>query len=446
MKAVADLHIHSKYSRAVSSNMVPQETGQWAGRKGVNLVGTGDWTHPVWLRELKLALEEKEQGIFKLRGSKLPVYFILSTELSCIYSQGGKTRRIHLLVLVPSFKAAEKINMALARVGVKLMSDGRPTIGMSAKDVVELVFSEEENSVIIPAHIWTPWFSLYGSNSGFDSLEECFGEYSDYITAVETGLSSDPAMNWRIEELTSRSIVSFSDAHSLEKLGREATVFELSELSFNALKEAMASQRNSDFAALQNRSHSRILYTIEFYPEEGKYHYTGHRRCGVKQSPGETKKKGTICQVCGKPLTIGVMHRVEQLAKQKVKVNLENDQNCVQWIRHSSNQRPPYVMMVPLLEILSETFSVGSATQRVRNEYEKLVSVFGSEFEILLSADLKEIEAVSGERVAEGIERVRKGDIFIDPGYDGVFGLVRIWSQNAAQEAANKVPDQIGLF
>ena len=315
MKIISDLQIHSKYARAVSPEMVVPKIWEWAKRKGIGLIATGDWTHPLWMREIKNNLEETGLGLLKLKNSppadlERP-QFLLETEVSCIYSQGGRLRRIHTMIWAPSIDSAEKINKKLLSLGANLMSDGRPIMGLSSLQIADVVFSIDPKALIVPAHIWTPWFSLYGSQSGFDSIEECFGRFARYIYAVETGLSSNPQMNWRVKELDTRSIVSFSDAHSGPKLGREATVFELSELSFESIRQALMNPSRKQSG---EQSLNRIVYTLEFYPEEGKYHYTGHRNCQVKQTPEETREKGTLCPVCGKKLTVGVMHRVDQLA------------------------------------------------------------------------------------------------------------------------------------
>jgi len=279
--------------------------------------------------------------------------------------------------------------------------------GLSSIELCDLVFSISKDCLIIPAHVWTPWYSLYGSRSGFDSIKECFGQFADKIYAVETGLSSDPAMNWRIEELDKRSIVSFSDAHSPKKLGREVTVFEMEEqFGYQDIKKAIQEQK--------------IAYTIEFYPEEGKYHYTGHRNCEVKHSPEETKKLGSICPVCGKQLTVGVMHRVEKLAKRPADYQPKN--------------RPPYKMLVPLMEILSEALGAGVSSQIVETEYNRLTERFKSEFDVLLKTDSLEIAKIAGEKVAQGIKKVREGEIVVDPGYDGVFGTVKIWGEKEKEE------------
>lgn len=407
MELIADLHFHSKYARAVSQQMVIPEIAKWAKRKGIGLVTTADFTHPLWLRELKENLDEVGDGIYRYKDEPKDVLFLLTTEISSIYSQKGRGHRIHNLVFAPNFGIVEKINEQLRAYGIKLLSDGRPTTGLSSIELCELVFSVSRDCLIIPAHIWTPWYSLYGSNSGFDSIEECFGKFSDQIYAIETGLSSDPAMNWRIEELDSRSIVSFSDAHSPQKLGREATVFEIpKQFNYQDIKNAIQEQK--------------IAYTIEFYPEEGKYHYTGHRNCEVKQSPEETKKLGSICPVCGKQLTVGVMHRVEELAKRPADYQPKN--------------RPPYRMLVPLMEILSEALGSGVSSQIVETGYNRLTERFTSEFNVLLKTDPLEIAKIAGEKVAQGIKKVREREIVVDPGYDGVFGTVRIWGEKEEEE------------
>ena len=313
MEYVADLHLHSKYSRAVSKDMVLPTMAFWARKKGINILSTGDWTHPLWFREIKQQLEEKGQGLFKLKeeDSKLEkeVLFLLSVEIASIYSQGGRVHRIHNLVFSPSFETSEKINRELVKRGANLTSDGRPMLGLSSIQLLEVVKSIDSNALLIPCHAWTPWFSLYGSNSGFDSIEEAFGEHASDIVAIETGLSSDPYMNWQIKELENRTILSFSDAHSPMKMGREATVFvpkdSDSKITYNDIVAAIKKEKDAKF---------KIGYTIEFYPEEGKYHYNGHRNCQVVQTPKETKEKGTICPSCKRPLTVGVMHRVEELA------------------------------------------------------------------------------------------------------------------------------------
>lgn len=413
----------------------------WAKKKGIGLVATGDWTHPVWLRELKANLIEDKEGVYKLKelaSSALKrqndkTRFLLSTEVSSIYSQGGKTRRIHALIFAPDFEAIDKINRELTVRGVNLMSDGRPIMGLSAKVVAQIALEADERCLVIPAHAWTPWFSLYGSKSGFDSIEECFGDLEKNIYAIETGLSSDPAMNWRVEELNSRRIISSSDAHSPQKMGREATVFELPELNYENVRQAIVGEGDS-----------QILYTIEFYPEEGKYHYTGHRKCEVTYSPNEARKKGIICPVCTKPLTVGVMSRVETLAKTEVETESETDEAGVRWIKDKNRKRTPYVMLVPLMEIIAEALKVGAGSKQVASVYEQLVNTFDNEFNILLKTPLSEMGKVADAKVVEGIKKVRSGDISIKPGYDGVFGEVMIWKEEDKNEES--VSDQTTLF
>ena len=486
MKVISDLQLHSKYSRAVSQQMEIPHIWEWAKRKGIGLVATGDWTHPLWMREIKGNLEEMGNGLLKLKDNseRLKVdgpYFLLATEVSSIYSQGGKLRRIHNLIWAPSISIAEKINKELTARGAKLISDGRPVVGLSSIQVADLVFSIDSNCLFIPAHAWTPWFSLYGSESGFDSIDDCFGSFSRYIYAIETGLSSDPAMNWRIKELDRRSILSFSDAHSGPKLGREATVLELEELSYENIRKAIIGSsstienrkltidaedrklqienqsNNPPSSIFKNQSSmihhplsNHIAFTIEFYPEEGKYHYTGHRNCGIKQNPAETKSKGVICPVCGRKLTIGVMHRVEELAgRSEEDVQIKKTKIDGTQVEGISSQafpeRPPYIMFVPLQEILSEAIGGLPASQNVQREYQKLTDNLKGEFYVLLHAKGEDIAKLSGTRVAEAIHKVRIGDLTIDPGFDGVFGKVKIWNEESKdkEEAAK---EQLSFF
>lgn len=414
MSTVADLHLHSKYSRAVSKDMTAQVMSQWAKRKGIDLLSAADFTHPFWFTELKQTLKDLGNGFFRHKDdtSSKPSQFLLSTEVSCIYTHNGKTRRTHLLLFAPSLEAAEKITRELTKRGANLLADGRPILGLSAHNVTEMMLHSDPLSFVIPAHIWTPWFSVYGSESGYDSLAECFSDLLQYIPAVETGLSSDPQMNWRVQELDNKAIVSFSDAHSPSKLGREVTI--LNDIdSYEDLLQALRAQR--------------IEKTIEFFPEEGKYHYTGHRNCNIKQTPQETKVSGETCPVCGKRLTVGVMHRVEALANRPETYKAK---------------RPPYVKLVPLLEILAEVHGVGVDSKRVKEEYIRVTNTLGSEFEILLKASITDISKRGSERLAEAVDRVRTGNIVIDPGYDGVFGHVSIWSESES----SKPSDQMALF
>jgi uncharacterized protein (TIGR00375 family) len=427
MQFIADLHIHSKYSRAVSRNMVPEELDRWADDKGILVMGTGDFTHPAWIKELKEKLEPAEQGLFRLKNKyKLPTLkgtladtrFMLSVEISCIYSRGGKTRRVHHIVLVPDFETAEKINAQLSIVG-KLTSDGRPILGLDSEKLAEIVFDANPDAVIIPAHAWTPWFSVFGSMSGFDSLEECFGKYTNRIFAIETGLSSDPPMNWRVKDLDKIAFISNSDSHSLERIGREANVLN-TELSYWGIMDA-----------IRSRNSKKFLYTIEFFPEEGKYHYDGHRACGVVMPPVESKKVNGLCPVCGKKMTLGVVYRVDQLAERDRPEG------------HKDPQRVPYKNLVTIDSIIGEALDVGRATKLVKKEYDKLIKTFNSEFNVLLNVSAKEIASASKPEIAEGVRRMREGKITIKPGYDGEFGEIKIFD---GEDRKKIDAGQIALF
>jgi len=435
MQIIADLQLHSKYSRAVSPNMVLPEICAWTRRKGMGLVATGDWTHPLWMREIKENLEELGNGLLKLKtATPDDPLFLLATEVSCIYTQNGKGRRIHTLIWVPSLVSADKINKEMTRQGCNLMSDGRPIIGLTSIQVAELVLTIEPHAIIIPAHAWTPWFSVFGSMSGFNSLEEAYGPYAKNIYAVETGLSSNPAMNWRIKELDNRSIVSFSDAHSGPKLGREATVFDVKKLSYDAI-----------YHAIKQDGSGKIAYTIEFYPEEGKYHWSGHRACNIRWGPREIEKKGTVCPVCGKPLTQGVEQRVGQLASRS-EVSLKIVKDGMMTKSETFPKRPPFVMLVPLQEIISECIGSPVASPKVQTPYRQLTDALGGEFNILLKAAHTDIAKIAGERVAVGIDKVRSGDIVIDPGYDGVFGVVKLWREGEQKPLIDASKEQLSLL
>lgn len=460
MQFVADLHLHSKYSRAVSPDMNLTVMSEYAKKKGIDILTTGDWTHPLWFREIKSQLEETSEGLYKLKDGNRDVHFILSCEISSIYSQGGKTRRIHNLVFTPNIEVAEKISYELVKRGCNLMSDGRPIIGLSAKDLLELILSVDKRAVLVPCHIWTPWFSLFGSNSGFDSIEECFGNYSKYIYAIETGLSSDPLMNWHIKDLEERSILSFSDSHSPAKMAREATVLELVSPTYkNIIRSfihpfvlALVKSKEEDN---EERLKNKVAFTIEFHPEEGKYHYTGHRNCKVVQSPEESRRDGVICKVCKRPLTVGVMQRVQDLAREfkmqssKFKV----DEYGVRWFEDPTNNHPPYVKLVPLLEIIAESLSSTVSSGKVKNMFDLLCETFGSEIKVLLKTKVSDIQKVAGERVAEGIDKVRKNEMALSAGFDGEYGKVKIWKEEEGKEVEKivreqkkKEESQLGLF
>lgn len=426
MHIIADLHLHSRFSRAVSPQMTIPTLAQWATKKGIGLVASGDWTHPLWMKEIERDLEEDGNGLLKLKTGDAPL-FLLSTEISCIFSQGGKGRRVHTLVWVPTISSAKAINKEITKRGGNVLSDGRPILGFSLIQLSELILSIEPQALIIPAHVWTPWFSVFGSMGGFDSLKEAFGAYEKHIYAIETGLSSSPDMNWTVGELDTRSIVSFSDAHSGPKLGREATVFELPELTFSQIALALQNYQND-----QTKPH--IVKTIEFYPEEGKYHFTGHRDCHIRLTPDEVKAKGTTCSVCGKPLTQGVMQRVTQLATREYQKN------------NSKSKRPPFTMLVPLVEIISEAIGSPVASPKVAVYYDKLIANCQNEFHILMDENLDTVAAVSTPQIADGIKKVRSGDIVIDPGYDGVFGVVKIWKSEKDKDLVSSTGVQIGIF
>lgn len=437
MAYVADLHIHSRFSRACSQQLNVSNLVEWAKFKGINVLGTGDFLHPLWFAELKSQLKEAEGGFFRpkddqpLAGSD--VRFVLSVEVSSIYSHKGRGRRVHNLVLLPDFDSASRFQQVLLSRKATLGSDGRPIVGISSKDLLYLALEVSQQALFVPSHCWTPWFGIFGSESGYDSLEECFEDLTEYIYGIETGLSSDPAMNWRIPELDKRSILSFSDAHSLPNLGREATVIaeELS-LGYSGLFRAIKEQK--------------IAGTIEFYPEEGKYHYTGHRNCNVKYTPEDTKTKGTTCPVCKRGLTVGVMERVEQISlRSNGELKIENGEGVI--TSQTFPRRPGYRMLVPLLQIIAEAFHTVPTSQKVVIEYKKLINSIGSEMKILTKVDTSEIAKVSGPKIAEGIDKVRKGDLVIDPGYDGVYGVVKIWreGEDLVKEEQNEAP-QLGLF
>jgi DNA helicase-2/ATP-dependent DNA helicase PcrA len=411
MKFITDLHLHSKYSRATSPRMDLENLDKWARLKGIKVLGTGDFTHPQWFQNLKTKLEPEAPGLFKLKNSNSATRFILTTEISCIYSKKGKVRKIHIVVLAPSFAIVEKINANLGWIG-NLKADGRPILGLDSKELAKIVLNISEDNLVVPAHIWTPWFSLFGSKSGFDSIEECFEDYSKHIYAVETGLSSDPAMNWRLSALDKITLISNSDAHSPEKIGREANVFD-TELSYSGIIEAIKSKDPQNF-----------LYTIEFFPQEGKYHYDGHRNCNISLSPQESKKYNNICPRCGKPLTIGVLNRVDELANREEGFKSEG--------------AIPFKSLIPLEEIIAESLGTSPGTKQVTAEYQNLIGQFGNEFRVLLETSREELEKVSFPEIAEGIIRVREGKVNIEPGYDGVYGKIRIFQKGEKKEISKQ--------
>ncbi|TFG35520.1 MAG: DNA helicase UvrD [Parcubacteria group bacterium] len=399
---IADFHIHSKYSRATARNMDLENLDKWARIKGIKVLGTGDFTHPEWFKNLRQELEPAEAGLFKLKKGKSETRFILTSEISCIYKKKDMVRKIHVIVFAPSFEVVEKINARLDLIG-NIKSDGRPILGLDVKELLKIVLDASKDCLFVPAHAMTPWFAIFGSKSGFDSIEECFDDYSKYIYALETGLSADPAMLWRIPDGRRVALISNSDAHSPQKTGREANVFD-TEMSYQAIMEA-----------IKTKDPKKFLYTIEFYPEEGKYHYDGHRICNVRLSPQETKKYNGICPVCGKPLTIGVLNRIEKIADKEEGFKPEGV--------------IPFKSLAPLEEIIADVLNKGTGTKQVEKEYNSLIERFDSEFNILLDASQKKLQEVTLPEIAEGIIRVREGRVFKDPGYDGVYGRVRIFAK-----------------
>ncbi len=402
MRFIADFHIHSKYSRATSKDMNLESLDKWAKIKGLKVLGTGDFTHPEWFKNIKEKLIPAEPGLFKIKNGDDAMRFILTSEISCIYSKKNRVRKIHIIVFAPSFDVVDKINAHLGWIG-NLKSDGRPILGLDAKELAKIVLGASPDCFIVPAHAWTPWFSIFGSRSGFDSIEECFDEYAKYIYAIETGLSSDPAMNWRLSALDKITLISNSDAHSPQKIGREANVFD-TELSYGAIVKAIKAKNPKEF-----------LYTIEFFPEEGKYHYDGHRLCGISLSPPESKKYNNICPTCGRPLTIGVMNRVDQLANRQPGSGPEG--------------AIPFKSLIPLNEIIAESLGMTVASRQVDEEYKNLIKKFGNEFNILLDVSRQDLEGATLPEIAEGVSRVREGRVTIEPGYDGVYGKIKIFAQ-----------------
>ena len=405
---VADLHIHSRYAYACSKNLTLSNLAATAKTKGIDLLATGDFTHPAWLAELAAGLDSIADGTFEHEG----VNFVLGTEISCVYQQGGKARRLHMLLFLSSLESVKFFNSHLARRGVKLEGDGRPTIGLSARDLTCLALDADPKAMVIPAHLWTPWYGLLGSVSGFDSLEECFGDLTPLIRAVETGLSSDPSMNWRVPELEERTILSFSDAHSLPNLAREATVFK-GEPTYEGLRQGVG--------------HNGVAYTVEFHPEEGKYHYNGHRNCGLRQSPRETAAQGSQrCPVCGRPLTLGVLHRTLSLSSVTGEEEIhERGPGTDGFVKHPGG-RPPFMRLVPLEELLAEALGAGRRTKRVATIYQRLCAELGSELAVLIHANEADIQLLAGEQVAQAVLNARAGQIEVDPGFDGQYGKVRV--------------------
>ena len=411
MKMIADLHIHSRFSMATSKEGTPENLDFWARKKGISLIGTGDFTHPVWREELKERLVSEGNGLYRLKDAyvkeesrKFPgegTRFVVSGEISSIYKKNGKTRKVHNVILLPGLEAADAMAQRLEKIG-NIHSDGRPILGLDSHDLLEMMLDVCPEGILIPAHIWTPHFSVLGAKSGFDSVEECFEELAPYIHALETGLSSDPAMNWRISKLDRYQLVSNSDAHSPSKLGREANLLDI-DCSYEGLYRAIQTGEG-------------LEGTVEFFPEEGKYHFDGHRKCGVSLSPVEAERLGGICPVCGKKLTMGVDHRVEQLADR-----------AEGFVKKDGKK---YESLVPLPEVISACMGYSTASKKVQGCFEQMIQTLGTEFDILRNVPSEDIKSCAGERIAEGIENVRTGNVKRIPGYDGEYGKIELFDEN----------------
>ncbi|MEW6162734.1 MAG: endonuclease Q family protein [Nitrospirota bacterium] len=383
---------------------------KWAQLKGITVLGTGDFTHPRWFQELKEKLEPIDNNLFKLKQNfqkediptscKAEVYFMLTAEISSIYTKNGRTRKIHNLIFAPDFSTAARINTILSRIG-NLSSDGRPILGLDAKELLRITLDISADTLLVPAHAWTPHFSIFGAESGFDSLSECFEELTPNVCSIETGLSSDPPMNWRLSSLDRITLISNSDAHSPSKLGREANIFD-TEISYMAMMDAM-------------KKRDGFIGTIEFFPEEGKYHYDGHRFCGVRLSPKETIRNNYACPICGRKVTVGVMHRVEKLADRADSSRPEG--------------APLYHSVIPLAEIISETLKIGISSKAVEIEYFKALRSLGNEFRILMESSLSDIEKAGSAILSEAISRMRAGNVYIAPGFDGEYGKIKIFNE-----------------
>ena len=408
MKIIGDLHIHSRFSMATSKEGTPENLDFWARKKGISLIGTGDFTHPAWRAELRERLIPEGNGLYRLKEEYVKeesrkfsgegTRFVVSGEISSIYKKNGKTRKVHNVILLPGLEAADAMAQCLEKIG-NIHSDGRPILGLDSHDLLEMMLDVCPEGILIPAHIWTPHFSVLGAKSGFDSVEECFEELTSYVHALETGLSSDPAMNWRISGLDRYQLVSNSDAHSPSRLGREANLLDI-ECSYEGLYQAIQTGKG-------------LEGTVELFPEEGKYHFDGHRKCGVSLSPTEAERLGEICPVCGKKLTMGVDHRVEQLADREEGFVKEDGRK--------------YESLVPLPEVISACMGYSTASKKVQGCFEQMLQKLGTEFDILRNVPAEDIKSCAGERIAEGIENVRTGHVKRIPGYDGEYGKIELF-------------------
>ncbi len=414
MKIIADLHIHSHYSRATSREMNIENLEKFSKLKGLNLIGTGDFTHPYWLEELKNSLKEIENsGLFYFRDPK--ILFMLQTEVSNVFEKGGKLRKVHNIILAPSFDIVEQINEFLGKYG-SLSSDGRPTLNLNCVELVENLIEISKDIMIIPAHAWTPWYGVLGSKSGFDSIEECFEDQTKNIFAIETGLSSDPSMNWRLSSLDKFTLVSNSDSHSPwpHRLGREANVFSLEKISYWEI-----------INTIKKKDKNKFLFTIEVDPSYGKYHWDGHRKCKVSMKPKEAEKYGNICPVCGKKLTIGVLHRVEKLA--------DREENFV------PKNAIPFKKLIPLSELIAIAYKTQLFSKKVWSETMKLIEKFGSELKVLLEVPELELKSITNEKIVELILKNRKEELKIQPGYDGVYGRIILEGEIKTKEPQKRI-------
>ena len=405
MEIIADLHIHSRYSMATSKLGTPEYLDLWARKKGISIVGTGDFTHPAWREELKEKLIPAEAGLYRLKeeyvleeAKLLPGQsprFVITGEISSIYKKNGKCRKVHNVLHLPGFEAADQIAERLEKIG-NIHSDGRPILGLDCHDLLGILLENCADGILIPAHIWTPHFGLFGAASGFDTMEECFEDLTPYVHAVETGLSSDPPMNWRLSALDGFQLISNSDAHSPSKLGREANLLDI-DLSYQGIYNAIQYGKG-------------LVGTLEFFPEEGKYHYDGHRKCHICLSPEEAEKYQGKCPVCGKKLTMGVDHRILDLADRGNGFRKKNAR--------------PFESIVPLLEVISACLKKGITTKTVLSEYEKMLQRLGNEFQILREIPIEDIEKEGGQKLAYGIEKLRKKEVICKPGFDGEYGKI----------------------
>ena len=438
MQQILDLHIHSKYSRSCSTQLTLENIDAACRTKGVDIIATGDFTFPDWFSDIKDKLEEitppnpplkgGQGGLYKLKSAgDEKVKFILSTEVALIYKDGGKARRIHIVIHAPSIEAAEELNKYLDK-DFNIRSDGRPILGLSAPNLMKFCLGIDPKFLIYPAHIWTPWFAVFGSKSGFDKMEECFHEYTKDIYAIEAGLSSDPAMNWRLSALDRLTILSNSDAHSLPNIAREANIFEMGQINYDEIYEIIKNKKiykeMDSRLRVNDNTRNGVKYTVEFYPEEGMYHYDGHRLCGASFTPEQTKKHKGICPVCKKPLVIGVMNRVDGLADRSAED-----------IKKYSATNPPlgqagFVKLVELDKIIAEALDIKSRhSKRVQLEYQGLIKKFGNELQILLSVSLESMKSGADPAIIEGIKRVREGRLIIKPGFDGQYGQIKIFDE-----------------